>query len=78
MTAPDGADRRADRDPPRTEVTTPDALDDDLRPDASLRPQRLDDPLGERASHKIPLREPSARLNLGPSHPHTMLPDLSP
>ena len=47
MTAPDGADRRADRDPPRTEVTTPDALDDDLRPDASLRPQRLDEFIGQ-------------------------------
>ena len=31
----------------RTEITTPEVLDDDLRPDASLRPQRLDEFIGQ-------------------------------
>ena len=34
-------------DGPRTEVTTPEVLDDDLRPDASLRPQHLDEFIGQ-------------------------------
>ena len=34
-------------DRPRTEITTPEVLEDDLRPDASLRPQRLDEFIGQ-------------------------------
>ena len=50
MTAPGEGDRAgpgAAGERPRTEVTTPERLDDDLRPDASLRPQRLDEFIGQ-------------------------------
>ena len=50
MTAPGEGDRAgpgAAGERPRTEVTTPERLDDDLRPDASLRPRRLDEFIGQ-------------------------------
>ncbi|WP_420461516.1 Holliday junction branch migration DNA helicase RuvB [Candidatus Palauibacter sp.] len=50
MTAPGppgGTGTGAPDDRPRTEITTPEVLEDDLRPDASLRPQRLDEFIGQ-------------------------------
>ena len=47
MTAPEPAGERGGPANPRTEITTPDVLEGEGSPDTTLRPQRLDDFIGQ-------------------------------